>query len=152
MKHTNKLKIGRQGIGRRNIVPPHASLLLLFLDPGSGIDKNRIRDKHPGSATLVERLHPRLISVRVGKISPVWLRPAAMQQPWLQQKSVSASLTTCRSKTLLSPPSTPANRVTDNQLPSPPLPLSFFSSTVHITVRYLSYGTVPSQSIPINFS
>ncbi len=44
----------------------HPSLLLLFLDPGSGIrdpgseirdpgsgmGKNQIRDKHPGSATL----------------------------------------------------------------------------------------------------
>jgi hypothetical protein len=30
----------------------HSSLLLLFLDPGSGMDKIRIRDKHPGSATL----------------------------------------------------------------------------------------------------
>jgi hypothetical protein len=28
------------------------SLLLLFLDPGSGMGKIRIRDKHPGSATL----------------------------------------------------------------------------------------------------
>jgi len=36
----------------------HSSLLLLFLDPGSetqdpGWVKIRIRDKHPGSATLV---------------------------------------------------------------------------------------------------
>jgi hypothetical protein len=38
----------------------HPSLLLLFSDPGSGMGKNqdpgwvkiRIRDKHPGSATL----------------------------------------------------------------------------------------------------
>jgi hypothetical protein len=29
----------------------HFSLLLLFLDPGSGWTKIRIRDKHPGSAT-----------------------------------------------------------------------------------------------------
>jgi hypothetical protein len=40
----------------------HPSLLLLFLDPGSGMGKNqdpgwvkiRIRDKHPGFATLDE--------------------------------------------------------------------------------------------------
>jgi hypothetical protein len=36
----------------------HPSLLFLFLDPGSGMGKNQdpgsgIRDKHPGSATLV---------------------------------------------------------------------------------------------------
>ncbi len=36
----------------------HSSLLLLFLDPGSRMGKNqdpgsRIRDKHPGSATLL---------------------------------------------------------------------------------------------------
>jgi hypothetical protein len=35
----------------------HPSLLLLFLDPGSGMGKNQdpgswIQDKHPGSATL----------------------------------------------------------------------------------------------------
>ncbi len=31
----------------------HPSLLLLFLDPGSGMGKIQdIRDKHPGSATL----------------------------------------------------------------------------------------------------
>jgi hypothetical protein len=29
----------------------HSSLLLLFLDSGSGM--GRIRDKHPGSATLI---------------------------------------------------------------------------------------------------
>jgi hypothetical protein len=36
----------------------HPSLLLLFLDPGSGMGKNQdpgsgIRDEHPGSGTLV---------------------------------------------------------------------------------------------------
>jgi hypothetical protein len=31
------------------------TLLLLLLDPGSGRDKIRILDKHPGSATLVPR-------------------------------------------------------------------------------------------------
>jgi hypothetical protein len=31
----------------------HSSLLLLFLDPGSGMGKNQDPDKHPGSATLI---------------------------------------------------------------------------------------------------
>ncbi len=34
----------------------HPSLLLLFLHPGSRCVKIRIRDKHPGSATLVVTL------------------------------------------------------------------------------------------------
>jgi hypothetical protein len=34
----------------------HPSLLLLFLDPDPGWVKIRIRDKHPGSATLYARV------------------------------------------------------------------------------------------------
>ncbi len=30
--------------------------IFFTLDPGSGMEKIRIRDKHPGSATLVDRL------------------------------------------------------------------------------------------------
>ena len=35
--------------GTKKFPPP---LLVLLLDPGSGMDKNRIWDKHPVSATL----------------------------------------------------------------------------------------------------
>ncbi len=48
----------------------HPSLLLLFLDPGSEIRdpervKIRIRDKHPGSATLKETCRLCLTPVRI---------------------------------------------------------------------------------------
>jgi hypothetical protein len=40
----------------------YPSLLLQFLDPGSEMDKNKDPDKHPGSPTLLLRLHCRYLS------------------------------------------------------------------------------------------
>jgi hypothetical protein len=48
---------------------------VLFLDPGSGINKIRIRDKHPGSATLSitmdEELKDPLLKFYIPALLPV---------------------------------------------------------------------------------
>ncbi len=45
--------------------------IFLTLDPGSGMEKVRIRDKHSGSATLVIYLRYRMMLPSVSKIIPV---------------------------------------------------------------------------------
>ncbi len=42
-----------------------------MVDPGSGMDKNRIRDKHPGSATLIYNMSFAQQVVHLAACAPV---------------------------------------------------------------------------------